>query len=77
MPQRYTDQPNQNILEVPPHQMWVGIIDQPAPHIALATCGSDEDGDDLRLVFRLSADEATQMAGELMRLANTLAAPNN
>lgn len=74
---RYTDRENANILEVPPHQMWCGIIDQPVPHIALATGGMDEDGDDLRLVFRLSAGEARQMANELIRLASTLAAPNN
>jgi hypothetical protein len=72
---RYTAEKNPDIRDVPAEEVWVGAIDDPKPHVAIATRSKDED--ELVLVCRFKPDEARQVGQELIRLANTLAAPNN
>jgi hypothetical protein len=66
---------NADVREVPAGEVWVGIIDDPKPHVAIATRRADDD--ELILVCRFKPNEARLMAQELGRLANTFNAPNN
>ncbi|MEJ7567428.1 MAG: hypothetical protein WKF41_04100 [Gaiellaceae bacterium] len=69
---RYTEE-NTDIRTVPAGELWVGIINAPQPYIAIATRLDDE----VIIVSRLSARDALEMAGELVRLSDTLNARNN
>ena len=72
---RYTEQPNPNVLTVPDNEIWIGVIPNPKPYIALA---SRLDGDGAPVaVCRFSSVEARAMAAELIRLAAEIEAPNN
>jgi len=71
---RYTEEPDQHVLEVSAGQVWVGIIAAPTPHIGIAT--RLEDDTDV-IVARFNAGDAMDIAGELARLARELEAQNN
>jgi hypothetical protein len=66
---------NSDVREVPAGEVWVGMIDDPAPHVAIAT--RSEDDDDLVLVCRFKPDEARHVGKEILRLAMTVSAPDN
>ena len=72
---RYTEEANPDVREVPAGQVWVGVIDKPVPHVALATASKEED--DLTVVCRLKPEEARQMGEELIRVALTVIAADN
>jgi hypothetical protein len=70
---RYTAK-DPDIRDVAPGELWVGVMDKPVPHIAIAI-GTDDD--DVVIVSRFKADEALLMGQELIRCANVISAPNN
>ena len=72
---RYTEKRNASLHEVPPGEVWAGVIDKPRPHVAIAIASPDED--DLTVVCRFSPEEARQMGEELIRVALTANAPYN
>lgn len=72
---RYTEEKHPDVREVPAGEVWVGMIPEPKPHVALATRSQDED--DLILVCRFRPDEARRMGEMLIRLAMTATAPEN
>lgn len=71
---RYTEEPDQLVLEVPAGETWVGIVDAPKPYVGIAA--RLDDGERV-IVTRLSAREAIDLANELARLAHDLHAKNN
>lgn len=74
---RRTEEPNSDLRTVPAGETWVGIVMEPRPHIAIATHLDADDEETLTLIGRYSAGEAAQMGTELIRLANSLTAPDN
>ncbi len=71
---RYVDQPGLDLRAVPPGQVWVGLIDDPYPHVGIAIRLGEEDR---IMLSRLSGPDALDMAGQLARLSYVIAAPNN
>ena len=74
---RYTEEPNQDVRNIPAGETWVGVISEPRPHVAVATQLEEDDEGTLTLIARLSAGEAHQMGTELIRLARSLEAHHN
>ncbi len=71
---RYVDQPGLDLRAVPLGEVWVGLIDDPHPHVGIAIRLGE--GDRIML-SRLSGLDALDLAGQLTRLSHVIAAPNN
>ncbi len=70
---RYTEQPDQDVREVPPGEVWVGVLEDPA-RVVLVTPSSDGG---VILMCSLKPDESRQMGAELIRAAATVLAADN
>ncbi len=66
---------NADVREVPPGEVWVGLLEDPA-RVVLVTPSSD-DTDAITLMCSLKPDEARQMGAELIRAAATVLAADN
>jgi septum formation inhibitor-activating ATPase MinD len=64
---RWTKQRNPDIRDVRDGELWVGIMDDPRPHIALAT-----KNDGKLFVSRFSAKDARDMGLQLIDFADVL-----
>ncbi len=71
---RYVDHPDLDLRAVPRGEVWVGLVDDPFPHVAIAIRLAE--GDRVML-SRLSGPDALDLAGQLARLSYVIAAPNN
>ena len=72
---RHTAEPNADVRDVPPGEVWVGVLDDPA-RVVLVTPSID-DTDAITLMCSLKPDEARQMGQELIRAAASVLAHDN
>lgn len=69
---RWTEK-NPDIHDINPGELWVGVMENPRPHVVIAARSDEEN----IVLSRFDPAEARQIGEQLIRFAHTISAPDN